>query len=623
MKVYKNRLGLAIRAAFVMGAGFVATAYAQDANPAGDTATTQSAAQGGGQAAPDSKQAKQLEAVTVTGSRIRSVDIETSQPLFVMTKEDIAKTGLVTSGDILNHLVSASATTFGKASVLASNFEQGGQYVNIRNLGEQRVLVLVNGKRWATGIDGLTDVSNIPSALIERVEVLKDGASAVYGSDAIAGVINFILRDHYQGAEVNGYLGQNQGGDGKTQNYSITMGSSNEKSQILFNATYTRQDEVWADERGWTRYSYGPHHPLDGLSGTGPWGSFVDPVTGKRMVLNHTGTYDGVGVGADSRDIANYHAGVKTDDRFNTTQQMMLRIPTELKSIFTQGKYNFTDNLDLKMTGMYSERDSRSQIAGYPLQSYSQDNFPVFIDANSYYNPRPGYDLTFYRRTIEMPRITRNNAKTLHFDVALEGAFNVGQREWNWDFGGNYNKLDGTMHTTGNLNLLALKNALGPSFLNAAGRVQCGTPDAPIPYGTGLSAGECVPFNILGGPSASTTDALRYVNALEQASYGNTSKSLAANITGGLFDMPLNAGEFSFAAGVEHREESGYDRPDLMARSGLTTDLAANPTESSYQLNEVYAEFNVPVLRDMPGARELSFDLASRYSHYSDFGGST
>lgn len=179
------------------------------------------------------------------------------------------------------------------------------------------------------------------------------------------------------------------------------------------------------------------------------------------------------------------------------------------------------------------------------------------------------------------------------------------------------------MDGTGNINLLALKNALGPSFLNAAGVVQCGTPDAPLPLGTSLSAGQCVPFNILGGPSASTAEALNYVNALEQSTYSNTSKSLSANITGGLFDMPLNAGEFSFAAGVEHRQESGYDHPDLMARSGLTTDLAANPTDSRYQLNEAYAEFNIPVLRDLPGARELSFDVASRYSHYSDFGGST
>ena len=573
--------------------------------------------------APTPDNAKKLETITVTGSRIRSVDVETAQPVFTMTQQDIQKTGLTTAGDILNHLVAASATTYGKASVLASNFEQGGQYVNIRHLGEQRVLVLVNGKRWATGIDGLTDVSNIPSALIQRVEVLKDGASSVYGSDAISGVVNFILKDRYNGAEANAYMGQNQGGDGSTQNYSFTLGNTSEKSSIVFNANYNKQQTVWAHDRDWTNYSFGLAHPTDGLSGTGPWGRYTDPVTGKQVVINHTGSYDGVGVSEDSRNPANYHVGVTQNDRFNPTQQMMLRVPTELKSVFTQGRYNFTDNLTLKATGMYSERNSVAQIAGYPLNSRSQPNYPVFIDGGSYYNPLPGQDLSFARRTIELPRVSRNNAKTFHFDASLEGYFNVGEHEWNWDVGTNYNKLDGVVTSTGNLNLVALKNALGPSFLNAQGVVQCGTAANPIPLGTSLSGGQCTPFNILGGPSASTAQALAYVNSMGQATYNNTSKSFSANITGGLFNMPMDAGEFSFAAGVEHRDESGYDRPGQFEQSGYSTDLAAASTEGHYQTNEAYVEFNVPVLRDLPGAKELSFDVASRYSHYSNFGGTT
>jgi len=615
MKAFSNKLAVAVKLALALGGTVLAsTSFAQDASP--DSTGT-------GQNQPSAEQAKQLQTITVTGSRIRSVDLETAQPVFTMTQEDIQKTGLTTAGDILNHMTVASATTFGKASVLASNFEQGGQYLNMRHLGEQRVLVLVNGKRWATGIDGLTDVSNIPSALIDRVEVLKDGASSVYGSDAIAGVVNFILRDRYEGAEASGYVGQNQGGDGTTQNYSFTMGNMGEKSSIVFNANYNKQQTVWANRRDWTRYTYGLAHPEDGLSGTGPWGRYTDPVTEDQMVINHTGSYDGVGTSEDTRNPANYHAGVTTDDRFNPTQQMMFRVPTELKSAFTQGRYNFMDNLALRVTGMYSERNSTAQIAGYPLTSTAQPNFPVYIDGASYYNPLPGNDLTFARRTIELPRITRNEAKTLHFDGGLEGWFDVGEREWNWDLGVNYNKLDGLLITTGNLNLLALAQALGPSFLNAQGVVQCGTPDAPIPLGTSLSGGQCIPFNILGGPSASTPDALAFVNSMGQHTYNNTSKVYQFNITGGLFDMPMNAGEFSFAAGVEHRDESGYDRPGQFEQSGYSTDLAAAATEGGYQTNEAYVEFNVPVLKDVPGFRELSFDLASRYSHYSNFGGTT
>lgn len=570
---------------------------------------------------------KQLQTIVVTGSRIRSVDVETAQPVFTMTQQDIQKTGLTTAGDILNHMTVASATTYGKASVLASNFEQGGQYINMRHLGEQRVLVLVNGKRWATGIDGLTDVSNIPSALIERVEVLKDGASSVYGSDAIAGVVNFILKDHYDGAEVSGYLGQNQGGDGTTDNYSFTVGGSNKKSAIVFNANFNKQNAVWANSRDWTRYPYGLAHPTDALSGISPWGRYTtdtsENFSGPFYVINHTGSYDGVGTAADSRDPANYHQGVTTADRFNPTQQMMMRIPSELKSVFTQGHYDLTDDLTFRATGMYSERDSSAQIAGYPLTSWAQSNYPVFIDKDSYYNPLPGQDLAFARRTFELPRVTRNNAKTFHFDAGVEGYFNVGEHEWSWDAGINYNKLDGVVTSTGNLNLIALKNALGPSFLNADRVVQCGTAANPLPLGTSLSGGQCTPFNILGGPNGATPQALAYISSLGQATYGDTSKIYSANITGDLFSMPLDAGDFSFAAGVEHRDESGYDRPGQFEQSGFSTDLAAASTNGKYQTNEAYVEFSVPVLRDLPGAKELSFDVASRYSNYSNFGSTT
>jgi iron complex outermembrane receptor protein len=604
----KTLLASAIAAALMLQTWAVS---AQDATPVqGSDAGTPAAA-------------KKLETITVTGSRIRSVDVETAQPVFTMTQQDIQKTGLTTAGDILNHLTVASATTFGKGSVLASDAEQGGQYVNMRHLGEQRVLVLVNGKRWATANNGFTDVSNIPSALIERVEVLKDGASSVYGSDAISGVINFILKDHYNGAEVNGYLGQNQGGDGTTKNYSFTVGNTTEKSSIVFNANYNKQDAVWANSRGWTRYGAGPQHETEALSSTGPWGRYTDPTDGSSWVLNHTGNYNGVGTGADSRNPANYHAGLQTDDRYNPTQQMMLRIPSELKSVFSQARYNLTDNLIFHATGMYSERDSSSQIAGYPLTSDAQPNYPVYVDKDSYYNPLPGNDLSFARRIVEMPRVSQNNAKTFHFDTGLEGYFEVGEHEWNWDAGVNYNKLDGTITSTGNINLIALKNALGPSFLNADGVVQCGTAANPIALGTSLSGGQCTPFNILGGPSASTANALKYIGTLGQATYGNTSKTYSANITGGLFNMPLDAGEFAFAAGFEHRDESGYDRPGQFEQSGYSSDLAAAPTEGSYQTNEFYLEFNVPVLKDLPFAKELSFDVASRYSHYSNFGSTT
>jgi iron complex outermembrane receptor protein len=593
-----SKLATAIRVGLAMGALVTAsTAFAQDTS--------------GSQNTPES--AKKLETITVTGSRIRSVDVETAQPVITLSQADLQKTGLTNVGDILQNLTITGQPTFSKAAVLTSNTEEGGQYVNLYNLGENRTLVLVNGKRWMTSLNGYTDVSTIPVSLIDRIEILKDGASSIYGSDAVAGVVNIILKDRFNGAAVSGSIGQNQGGDGRQQAYSFTVGTTTDKSSLVFAATYNKTDPVWAKSRDFTKYTYGDFDQTAGYSGTGPWGRFT--YNGKNYVLNHTGDPNNIGVGADATKLSNYHVGVQDNDYFNATNQMMEQLPTELKSIFTEGSYNLSDNVTFKATGMYAERDSSTQVAGYPLKSTSQPNFPVYISGQSYYNPVPGTDLSFVRRVTELPRVSSESAKSLHFDAGFEGSFDFLDHPWNWDAGFGYNKYDVDTKGTGNLNLLNLKQALGPSFLNSQGVVQCGTSANPI------ALSQCVPFNILGGPSASTKAALNYIMAREQSTAQSISKDFTANITGGLLELP--AGTFSFAAGVEHRNNSGYDTPDELASAGYTTDLAAGPTTGSYTTNEAYIELNAPLLKDLPGAKSLALDVASRYSHYSNFGSTT
>ncbi len=220
----------------------------------------------------------------------------------------------------------AGTQTFSKASVLTSNPEQGGQYVNIRNLGEQRTLVLVNGKRWATSLAGFTDLSTIPSSLIERIDVLKDGASAIYGSDAIAGVVNIILQESFSGAEASGYYGQNQAGDGVPGGLLVHHGHQRRKELAdlwrqrqqgrrdlgrqaqchalqLRPEPYRRWPERHRSVGSLSRYGQCRH---GGTAGRQPW------------CINHTGTYDGIGVGANSRDPANYHVGTNDgNDYYN------------------------------------------------------------------------------------------------------------------------------------------------------------------------------------------------------------------------------------------------------------------------------------------------------------------
>ncbi|HEX7816116.1 TonB-dependent receptor plug domain-containing protein, partial [Dyella sp.] len=215
--------------------------------------------------APPAASTKNLETITVTGSRIRSVDVETAQPIFTLDRQAIQATGLTNVTDILARLPSVGTPDITPQDALSSGADVGGRYVNIRNLSAQRTLVLVNGRRWSTSLSGLTDISTIPVAIIERIDVLKDGASSIYGSDAIGGVVNIITRDRFDGSEVNAYYGQNQhgGGDGQQKNLDFTWGKTTENNSLVISGSYQDQKPMMARSRELTRYGLGPRHPDD------------------------------------------------------------------------------------------------------------------------------------------------------------------------------------------------------------------------------------------------------------------------------------------------------------------------------------------------------------------------
>ena len=576
-------------------------------------------------------EAEAPQRVEITGSRIRQVDLETAQPVLKMTAQQIQATGLVTVGDVLNQLTSAGPPAFSKGSTLTSNREQGGQYIDMRGLGSQRLLVLVNGKRWTTTVAGYTDMSTVPTSMIERIDILKDGASSIYGSDAIAGVVNIILKKSLQGANLSVYHGQNDKGDGKNSDYSFSYGAGDEKASLMFGLSHTTSGVVWSKDREATATTYGPNHPTNGL-GVGEWGRYRQvsasgAATGVNQYLNHTGTWQNPnGVGQDSRNPLNYHvypaAAPSPDDLYNSTQQMMFESPNSLTTMFTKGTFELPMGIRFASTAMFSERNSSRQNAGYPVNSLSQSKYPVYLDKNSYYNPigasvtgGTGADAFFYRRMVEMPRVTESKNQTVHIDASLEGDFTLRGLPWSWSTGYNHNSVTGLSSSSGNLNLINLKKALGPSFLNSSGVVQCGTAGSPI------SLAECTPFNILGGPSASTPAALKYIAANGQATYGSTVNSITADVSGELLTLP--AGALGVAGGLERREVRGYDIPDQFAQSNLTTDLAGNATYGRYTVKEMYLEANVPLLKDAPFAKLLSIDLATRYSDYSNFGTTT
>ncbi|MGJ4728237.1 TonB-dependent receptor plug domain-containing protein [Luteimonas sp. SDU101] len=594
--------------------------------------------------AQEGQQTTELDRIQVTGSRIRQVDLATPAPVVQVSREDIDRMGFQTVGDILQNLPVLGSPPISRANALSAGEGNGGTFVSLRNLGAERSLVLLNGKRLGITTSGLADISLIPAAAIERIEVLKDGASAIYGSDAIAGVVNLITRTGFDGVQGSVYFGQYDEGDGDTLRGDMVLGVTGERSSLTIAAEWGEEDGVWAKDRPYSAYPRSYLHPTDSWTTVGEYGGFVasysnralfpgitfpaptatNPNPGVRVV------WDGVGDPtlptsyiAQDQSVGSCNASGCTPGstlhKSNSNEQMYLRTPREYKSLFLDGTYDLSDNVRFRTNLAYNNRTTERSIAGYPFQG---PTFGVVVDADSYFNPTGADISNWWRRLWEVPRGSTTTTDNYRFTGAFEGSFEVGERYFDWDVSYMFNENRLTRSDRGDIALSPLRAAVGPSFLNADGVVQCGTAADPI----ALSA--CLPWNPflhsgVTGPNALTgNDVL--IDRLFPIYHdtGKTSTTVwSANVTGSLFTLP--AGELAFAAGVETRKEKGEFEADALKIMAETSGLASKPTRGSYNVDEVYLELSVPLLRDIVGANELTLDVATRYSDYDLFGDTT
>lgn len=544
-----------------------------------------------------------LDRIEITGSRIRQASVESAQPVVALNRAEIEKKGYVNVADILQDVTAAGAPSMSRANSLESGRDFGGMYVSLRNLGPERSLVLIDGRRMGVSAAGYSDLASIPSSIVDRVEVLTDGASALYGSDAIAGVVNIITRKNFDGAEVNAYVGQYSEGDGQKTSYSATFGKTFDRGWVTVGGEYSDEDPILGGAREFTAYPNGPRHPTDGLSGVTPWGYAT--VDGKNL---------SVGPGGDPTVLGNFKPADKANDA-NTKTNMSLLTGLQRKSVFANGGFSINDNLRLVADALYTERESTKQLAGYPYQSTGGR---ALLSRDSAFNPF-GRDVAFAHRTEELPRGTENNLTTKRASVGVEGSFETGSRYWDWNVSYMYNRNEGERIGTGSMYQPNVNQSVGPSFIDGQGVAHCGS--------VGNVIAGCTPWNPLApmgytGPGAlGNQDVQDYLFTRFTDKMQSTTKVASANISGSLFS--LSAGDIMGAMGIEHRsEEASYD-PDLMVRNGQIAGTSGQPTRGDYALNEAYLELQVPLLADMAFARELSLDVAGRYSDYNNFGSTT
>ena len=191
-----------------------------------------------------------LGRVEVIGSRHGTDLVTTSQPVVVLSRESIRRSGLTSLGDVLQNMSMAGSAL----NTLFNNSGTGATEIDLRNLGTSRVLVLVNGRRWVNGaeghgVSGAVDLNTIPLTIVERVEILKSGASSIYGSDAIAGVVNIITRHDFDGTADNLQFGEYDAGDGRNEAYDLSAGLSSPRSNVFINLGYVQTGPVMAGNR--------------------------------------------------------------------------------------------------------------------------------------------------------------------------------------------------------------------------------------------------------------------------------------------------------------------------------------------------------------------------------------
>ena len=626
MTLHANRLHRAIAVALAAAplSLIAATAAAQDT--AADASDNQTG------------QPTELDRIQVTGSRIPKADVETAQPILTLTREQIQDHGFNSVADILQNLTSAGSPAISRAMALSSGEDVGGYYIDLRNLGTQRTLVLVNGKRLGVTTSSLQDLGQIPLSAVQRIEVLKDGASSIYGSDAIAGVVNIITRRNFEGAEANAYLGTYDQGDGFKQSYDFTLGAQSDRGGIIFSAEYSKEDPVWAKDRPFSASGNAgdqekyPYSGWSSISQNGVWlgnlpegADFVDAdkdgINDNRVLPTCGSLLCTLDKGSDPRNPNNYHA-LSPAERANSNEQMLLQTGIERRSLFVSSYFDITDTVRFTADIGYNARETLQQIAGYP-NNYGYG----LLSADSYFNPSPeNGDAYWFRRGWEVPRRTHRQLDTYRVTLGLEGVLNFGEKQWDWDIGFLSNRVNSNQESRGDFSLPAMQAALGASFFNpATGRVECGTAADPIDYGSG--AGQCIPWNPLlpfgepGDGSLGNEELQKFLLPYYHDIGRTTTKDYTVNLAGTLFTLP--AGDVGLAVGLERREEKGRFVPDAFKQTGQTTDLGATTTDGGYTVNEAYLELDVPLLADLPGAKELALNVASRYSDYSNFGNTT
>lgn len=586
-----------------------------------------------------------IKTVIVTGSRIARAEISSTSPLTVVEAEEFRLSGAVNVEELLNTL----PQTIPGFDSSSNDAGDGTAFINLRGLGPNRNLILVNGRRVVpSGLDGIVDVNNIPSALVERVEIVTGGASAVYGSDAMTGVVNFILKDDFEGIEVDYQYKVSHKGDGDIHSISAAWGSNfaDDRGNVTVFANYWKRQPVFRGDRKFSTFpltdgfiapgSTDPEFffgtPLSfasggvpgfiesgsvGILGTGLQvleGGIDTAISALCPTTNFLCRFDSAG------NVIDFNA---PDDRFNFAPDRFLQINGERLAFTVNANYEVNQyfNLYTELHFIDNEIDTESDptpvfttlsldVDSPFFSADTQTKFAALDNGVSFCCGSDGFLTAFIsgRFPAVGPRQSLNEREAYRFVVGFDGTLENG---WRYDAYYSYGRISRQERQEGGIFLARFVNAVN-TVPDGAGGIQCSGTDP-----------DCIPINIFG--EGNLDEAMAASIGFPVTNFTrNTEQVASISLTGDAFD--LGAGPVGFAAGFEYRSEFANFRPDTALTSGPhgSTQVfgfrVIQPLEGKFEVWEVYAEVVVPLLSDVPAIKNLEVTGAARLSDYTTAG---
>ncbi|NWK99124.1 TonB-dependent receptor [Sphingobium lactosutens] len=568
--------------------------------------------------------------IVVTGTRLQNAGFDAPTPVSVVTAEQIQRAAPATISDFVNQIPALSGSNTPRTNkALIGNGLAGANLLNLRNLGVSRTLVLMNGKRVTpTTLTGAVDVNTLPNALVKRVDIVTGGASAAWGSDAVAGVVNFVLDTDYEGLKGNFQSGISTEGDASNLTGSLSYGKAfaDGKGHFLVSGQYTRNGSATYGSRDWFKAYKIVNNPLAGQPGettflAAPWTAQFLNETGLVASGPLAGYYfdpNGNLAGTDF-PLANrtgngtFYFGDKAvfDRLYDQSPFTQSSVPTTQKSIYARASYDLTDNINAYVEGSYATSKAHTRGANYGRSGASFA--PVALD--NFYLPEEVRSAMIANGLTTLPLNVQNTKmgvigvgnrrKSYRGLVGLDGSFGG---DWKWSAYYQYGRVDSKIRATDmprpDQYLLAIDAVANPV-----------NPSQPICRSTLTNpTNGCVPMNPFGSQALSPA-VLNNVIGVSAQDIRYEQHVAAANLAGNLFELP--AGPVSFAAGAEYRSEKAHATADpISQRTGF---WAGNfkAFDGKINVKEVYGELGVPVFKDSAFGRSLDLNVAGRLTDYS------